>query len=108
MSANGLDASGETIASLRVVRVCQGSSCRKLGSKKVLAAFRSHPVANAVIETSGCLKQCGNGPMVLVLPDFTWYERVQPDEVRAVVDRHLRQGKPVKAMLYDKYHSQTT
>jgi (2Fe-2S) ferredoxin len=96
----------EASAPLRVVRVCQGSSCRKLGGKKVLATFRANPVANALIESSGCLKQCGNGPMILVLPDFTWYEKVHPDEVPTVIEKHLRHDEPVKAMLYEKYHMQ--
>lgn len=42
--------------------------------------------------------------MVQVLPDEIWYGRVQPEEVPAVVERHLRGGQPVKAMLYPKFH----
>ncbi|HEY9644848.1 MAG TPA: (2Fe-2S) ferredoxin domain-containing protein, partial [Chroococcidiopsis sp.] len=52
------------------------------------------------IEASGCLGQCGNGPMVLVLPDQVWYCRVQPEEVAAVVERHLRHGHPIQTMRY--------
>ena len=42
--------------------------------------------------------------MVLVQPEEVWYSRVQPDEVPAVVERHLIGGEPVKAMLYRKFH----
>lgn len=44
--------------------------------------------------------------MVLVLPDEVWYAKVHPDEVRAVVERHFRQGQPVQAMLYRKLNRQ--
>jgi (2Fe-2S) ferredoxin len=44
--------------------------------------------------------------MVLVLPETIWYGAVQPKEVPAVVDRHLRQGQPVRSMLYRKFHAQ--
>jgi len=44
------------------------------------------------------------GPMVLVTPEQVWYSHVHPDEVLAVVERHLLGGRPVAAMLYPKFH----
>jgi len=80
--------------------VCQNRTCRKQGAAKVLAAFQQAPVADITVIGSSCLGKCGNGPMVVVLPEQTWYCRVQPAEVPTVVERHLRGGHPVKAMLY--------
>lgn len=80
--------------------VCQNRTCRKQGAAKVLAAFQQVPVADVTVIGSGCLGECGNGPMVLVLPEQTWYCRVQPAEVPTVVERHLCGGQPVKGMLY--------
>lgn len=90
----------------RSVLICQNKTCRKQNAAKVLAAFEAHPIAEVTITASGCLGQCGNGPMVLVLPDEVWYAKVHPDEVRTVVERHFRQGQPVQAMLYRKLHRQ--
>lgn len=87
----------------RRVLICQNRTCRKQGAAKVLAAFLAQPVPGDVVE-SGCLGQCGSGPMVLVEPDRVWYCRVQPSEVPSVVRRHLQEGHPVKGMLYPKYH----
>jgi len=42
------------------------SQLPQAGFSEVLAAFHSHPVAAV---GSNCLGQCGNGPMVMVLPD---------------------------------------
>ncbi|PPS45244.1 ferredoxin [Chroococcidiopsis sp. TS-821] len=86
--------------SSRCVMVCQNRTCRKQGAARVLAAFQSHPTPGITIVSSNCLGQCGNGPMVLVLPEQIWYSRVQPAEVPAVVERHLRGGCPVAKMLY--------
>ncbi|WP_017717581.1 (2Fe-2S) ferredoxin domain-containing protein [Kamptonema formosum] len=86
------------------VLICQHRSCRKLGAAKVLAAFQAHPAAGVTVTGSSCLGQCGEGPMVLVQPDEVWYSRVHPNEVPAVVRRHLVGGEPVKAMLYHKFH----
>lgn len=86
------------------IKVCQNRTCRQQGAAKVLAAFRSHPVPNFTVIASGCLGQCGNGPMVVILPEQIWYSRIQPVEVPAIVERHLRGGKPIKAMLYHRFH----
>lgn len=86
--------------------VCQNRTCRKQGAAKVLAAFQSHPVTGVDVIGSHCLGQCGNGPMVVVLPEQIWYSRVQPVEVLALVERHLRGGSPVVAMLYHRFHPQ--
>lgn len=61
----------------------------------------SHPVI-----ASRCLGQCGNGPMVLVLPDMIWYSGIQPDEVSLLVEHHLLGGQIVKQMLYYRFHPQ--
>lgn len=90
---------------LVTVRVCQNKTCRKQGAAKVLAAFQHSAPDYVTIEPSGCLGQCGNGPMVLVLPEQTWYCRVLPAEVDVIVDRHLIKGRPIKAMLYRKFHA---
>lgn len=84
--------------------VCQNRTCRKQGSAKVLAAFELHPVAGVTVVGSSCLGECGNGPMVRVMPEQVLYSRVQPSEVPAVVERHLRGGHPVAAMLYPQFH----
>jgi (2Fe-2S) ferredoxin len=88
----------------RQVLVCQNTACRKAGATKVLAAFQASPIADVTVIGSRCLGQCGNGPMVVVMPEEVWYSRVQAEEVPAVVERHLRGCRPIAAMLYRKFH----
>jgi (2Fe-2S) ferredoxin len=94
----------DQVESTKCVQICQHRSCIKQGAKKVLAAFQSLPVANVTVTASGCLGQCGNGPMVLVLPDMVWYCRVLPQEVPILVEKHLLGGQIVKPMLYHLFH----
>ena len=86
------------------ILVCQNRTCRKQGAEKVLSAFQSQPVPGVTVAGCGCLGECGNGPMVQVVPDQIWYNQVHPDEVPAIVKRHLCDGQPVAAMLYRKFH----
>lgn len=88
----------------RQVVICQSSACRKQGAMKVLAAFRVQLIPGVAIVPGRCLGQCGHGPMVVILPEQVWYNQVHPDEVPAVIDRHLRGNCPIAPMLYRKFH----
>ena len=42
---------------------------------------------DALISTTGCLKQCDNGPVVVIYPQGTWYQKVEGEEaIDAVLD----------------------
>ena len=89
----------------KTVLVCQNRTCKASGSVKVLQAFQNNSDTDVEVIGSGCLGQCGNGPMVLVLPEETWYSRVAPHKVKTLVEQHLDRGQPVKSMLYPVKHN---
>jgi (2Fe-2S) ferredoxin len=93
-------------SSPKCVRVCQNRTCKKQGALKVLEAFAALPIPDVTVTASSCLGQCGNGPMVLILPDTVWYSGVQPDEVSLLIENHLLGGQRVKQMLYYRFHPQ--
>jgi len=94
------------VSTPRCVRVCQNRTCKKQGAKEVLAAFVALPVPDVAVIASSCLGQCGNGPMVLIVPEMVWYNRVQPHEVPTLVEKHLIGGQRVQQMLYYRFHPQ--
>ncbi len=67
------------------ILICQQRTCRKQGSAKVMAAFQTDNNPDIVVTGCGCLGKCGNGPNVLVLPAETWYERVRPSDIPAIL-----------------------
>ncbi|MGD1701080.1 (2Fe-2S) ferredoxin domain-containing protein [Dapis sp. BLCC M229] len=73
----------------RLLLVCQNRTCKQQGSAKVLATFQTFDIPNITVEKSGCLGKCGSGPMVLVLPEEVWYSHVEPQNISAVMERHL-------------------
>jgi len=95
----------EAIASSRCVLVCQSRTCKKQGAGSVLQVFQQLDLSDWTIVASPCMGQCGNGPMVRVLPDNIWYWRVQANEVKKIARTHLQQGHPVKTMLYPVMHA---
>ncbi len=86
------------------VLVCQGKTCSLSDSAQVLIAFQVNSPTDIRVTGSGCLGQCGNGPMVLILPEEIWYSEVSYDAVSVIVEQHLRSGKPVVNLLYQKFH----
>lgn len=52
------------------------------------------------INKSGCLDQCGFGPMIVIYPDNVWYWAVEPDDVDEIVREHLIGGTPVERLIY--------
>jgi len=88
------------------VFVCtSGKVCSKDGGEEVCSALRQEVVARGLkgrvrINKAGCFDQCGNGPMVVVYPESTWYANVRPTDADQLVE-HLIDGKPVERLLYD-------
>ncbi len=86
------------------VLVCQYQNCLERGSAEVLAAFLDRPIPDVTAIGVGCQGQCNMGVTVRVLPDEVWYCRVKPDDVETIVEQHLKQGKPVEALLHPRFH----
>ena len=84
--------------SLTRILVCQNRTCRRQGSSKILSLFQEASVPNVSVEGTGCLGQCGNGPMVVVLPDEIWYSHLHPDDVSAIIQKHLQSGQSVETV----------
>lgn len=90
------------------ILICHNRTCLKQGADQVFKTFQTllqdTPRPDIVLEKTGCLGMCGNGPMVLILPARICYDRVQPQEVSLVVNQHLLGGVPVENMIYKKFH----
>ncbi len=76
------------------------TSCPANGSLGVLDAFnhelQSRGLLNDVqLTTCGCMGLCDEGPVMIVYPEGTWYRRVQPSDVPAILDSHLRDNQPL-------------
>lgn len=87
------------------VLVCGGAGCISSGCKAVQQALIDE-INKAgiseeikVIET-GCIGTCELGPVLVVYPDGTFYQKVKPQDVRTIVEEHLLKGRIVPRLLY--------
>ncbi len=53
---------------------------------------------DAMVSSTGCLKQCEKGPVVVVYPQGWWYSQVDQDKLDQILDA-LEQGEPVEELL---------
>ncbi|MBX7223767.1 MAG: (2Fe-2S) ferredoxin domain-containing protein [Blastocatellia bacterium] len=88
------------------VFVCvTGKVCPTQGSEAVWQELRNGVKAAGMLEKirvnkSGCLAQCGHGPMMVTYPEATWYAQVTLEDVPEILDRHLLGGQPVERLQY--------
>ena len=88
------------------VFVCtSGNTCPTQGSREVHAFLKKAAAERGLkgmVRTnhSGCMNQCGHGPMVVVYPEDTWYAAVDLEGARRILDEHLVQGRPVEEYRY--------
>jgi (2Fe-2S) ferredoxin len=52
------------------------------------------------VNHSGCLDQCGHGPMVVVYPEAVWYSGVRVEDCDEIARSHLRDGQAVERLRY--------
>lgn len=89
------------------VFVCtSGGTCPCEEGEAIVKAMRQEIVQRGLkgqvrVNKSGCLDQCGNGPMVVVYPDSVWYAHVHPEDCAEIVESHLINEQPVERLLYD-------
>ncbi|MGE4618309.1 MAG: (2Fe-2S) ferredoxin domain-containing protein [Planctomycetota bacterium] len=90
----------------KLVLVCtHGRSCPHQGAVETCEALRE-AVHQADLNDqiriikSGCLAQCGHGPMVAIEPDGDWYGSVTAQDVEEFVTGPLISGVPLARLLY--------
>ena len=85
----------------RHVLVCRGPRCTAYGADHVAATLgnrlKEHGLGDddVLVTATGCLFPCNLGPLVVVYPDDTWYERVDAGLAVRITDEHLRDSMPV-------------
>jgi len=50
------------------------------------------------INNAGCLDRCGEGPVLVIYPEETWYTYVDHADLDEIIDEHLCNGRPVERL----------
>ena len=78
-------------------------SCAAKGSEKlrdyVKARAKEMGLASVRVNSAGCLDRCEHGPCLVIYPEGVWYRVDTPAAIDLVLERHLRDGGRVPALL---------
>lgn len=82
-----------------------GESCALDGGGEVHARLKAKLVASGLKESirinkSGCLGQCGHGPVMVVYPEGVWYAHLKPEDVERIWQEHILGGRVVEELRY--------
>lgn len=53
---------------------------------------------NAMVSSTGCLKMCEKGPVMVVYPEASWYGEVTQEKVDEILDA-MEEGSPAESLL---------
>ena len=90
----------------KLVLICvHGKSCPQQGALDLCAAFRQKVIQLGIqdqirVVKSGCLAQCGHGPMVAIEPSGEWYCTVTSEDVEPLLEGPILADKPLARLRY--------
>ena len=89
----------------RRIRVCDGTGCRALGSRQVMANLRDElerqGLASEVeVVATGCPGFCEQGPLVTLDPDGIAYTHVGVEDAVRIVDESVVGGQVIERLLF--------
>ncbi|RKX50717.1 MAG: NADH-quinone oxidoreductase subunit NuoF [Thermotogae bacterium] len=85
--------------------ICAGGACISAGEISVKESLESTLKEYAldevvqVVET-GCMGACDLGPIMVIYPEGIFYQKLNSENVKKIVEEHLLKGRVVKEFLY--------
>jgi len=88
----------------RQVLVCGGGGCISSGCEEIkntlLAELRKWNLDREIeVVVTGCMGPCSLGPMMIINPQGTLYNKLKPEDVCEIVEQHLKAGRIVERLL---------
>lgn len=85
--------------------VCAGSGCTAAGAREVIAALAQAVERKGLkdkieVKSTGCHGFCERGPVMIVWPEGTFYNRVAARDAAEIVASSSNGRKPVERLLY--------
>ncbi|WP_435263082.1 (2Fe-2S) ferredoxin domain-containing protein [Tenacibaculum sp. nBUS_03] len=87
---------------------CDGGSCQKAGSEKVVREARAYLRNNELWDTTHTIKtrcngRCEDAPTCIVSPGEFWYKELTPEKITPIIKRHIDNEELVESeLLYKK------
>ncbi len=95
----------KSIASRTHLLICAGTECVSNHAFRVKDALEKEIIRRKLnlkikVITTGCHGFCERGPILHVMPDDIFYQRLQVENIPHLVEEHFLKGQPVKKFMY--------
>ncbi len=85
--------------------VCAGTGCVSNKSFRIKEALERELVRRGLqddvaVVLGGCSGLCGEGPVIMVMPDEVVYYRLTVKDIPGLVEEHVVNGRPVQRLMY--------
>jgi NADH:ubiquinone oxidoreductase subunit F (NADH-binding)/(2Fe-2S) ferredoxin/NAD-dependent dihydropyrimidine dehydrogenase PreA subunit len=89
-----------------LITVCGGTGCHASGCHSVVDAFKKvlqeKARGNGIgLRVTGCHGFCERGPLVVIHPQKVFYQKVKPEDVPAIFQETVLNGKILDGLLYE-------
>jgi len=86
------------------ILICAGGGCLASGSDNVITALRDEVAAQQLadrvnVTAVGCMGLCVEGPVMLMVDDMTFYQRVKPEDAFDIINQHVVGGKVIERLV---------
>jgi len=78
-----------------------GASRLRAYAKAKIKSLEKSGKGQVRINTAGCLDRCGQGPVIVVYPQETWYRYQNEADIDEIIEQHLLNGQVVKRLLLE-------
>jgi NADH-quinone oxidoreductase subunit F len=84
------------------ITICGGTGCLAYGAERVIDAAREaiRRDSRVMVRVAGCPGFCEQGPVVVIQPAGIFYARVQPEDMREIVEETITRGRVIERLLY--------
>jgi len=92
--------------STNTILICAGGACISAGEKSVKQVLeeklKEYALDNVVrVVETGCMGAWDLGPIVAVFPEGVYYQKVNTENAKKIVEEHILKGRIVEEMLFE-------
>ena len=89
----------------RTIRICRGTGCNSLNAEAIhenlIKIIQEENLSKFVkIKLTGCHGFCQVGPTLIIDPDNVLYVNLKANDIKDIVEQHLKGNKIVENLLY--------
>lgn len=90
---------------MTTITVCGGTGCHAYGCMQVANAFKQEIrkqklLGRVDVRTTGCHGFCERGPIVVIQPEGTFYQRVKLEDIQEIIAETVLNHKIIEKLLY--------